>query len=178
MKTKHLFLVSVLSLATGLSLHAANPKTPNGSNDRADVTFFEPEKFTDAADSYQGDVSRSGYLYELRDHVLRSAKSLVPAGYKLSVTFTDIDLAGEFEPWRGARADDIRIVKEIYPPKIDLAFRITDAQGNVVKEGRRQLRDLNFMMKLTMASPSDSLRHEKQMLDDWMRSEIPQPPKA
>lgn len=177
MKTKHLFLVSVLGVATAFSLQAA-PKSPNGSNDRAEVIFFEPEKFTDAADSDMGDVVRSGYLDELRNHVLRQAKSLVPAGYKLAVTFTDIDLAGQFEPWRGPRGGDVRIVKEIYPPHIALAFRLTDAQGNVVKEGRRDLRDPSFMMKITLASRNDPLRHEKEMLDTWMRSELPEAPKA
>lgn len=173
MKSTHFFLVSLLGAATAFSLQAAPQKSPNGSNDRAEVIFFEPEKFKDAADVDQGDVLRSGYLDELKTHVLNQAKSLVPAGYKLQVTFTDIDLAGEFEPWRGPSADRVRIVKEIYPPRIDLAFRITDAAGNVVSEGRRELRDNAFMMKLTMASRSDPLRHEKEMIDTWLHKELP-----
>lgn len=173
MKSKHLFLVSMLGVATAFSLQAAPQKSPNGANDRAEVIFFEPEKFKDAADSDQGDVVRSGHLDEIKTHVLNQAKSLVPAGYKLQVTFTDIDLAGEFEPWRGPSADRVRIVKEIYPPRIDLAFRITDAEGNVVSEGRRQLRDDNFMSKLTLASRNDPLRHEKELIDTWLRQELP-----
>jgi hypothetical protein len=63
-------------------------------------------------------------------------------------------------------------VKDIYPPRISLVFRLTDAEGNVVKEGRRELRDLSFMMKITMAFRDDPVRHEKALLDDWLRDEF------
>jgi hypothetical protein len=180
MKSMHLFLVSILGAATAFSLQAAPQKSPNGSNDRAEVIFFEPEKFADASDSWQGDVVRAGYLDELKTHILTQSKSFVPAGYKLQVTFTEIDMAGEFETWRGPSADRVRIVKESYPPRIDLAFRITNAEGAVVQEGRRELRDNNFMMKLTLASRNDPLRHEKEMIDTWLRQELPrgETPKA
>ena len=97
----------------------------------------------------------------------------MPEGHTLSVTFTDIDMAGDFEPWRGVRFDDVRIVKDIYPPRIVLSFRLTDADGNVVKQGKRDLRDIAFMMKITMGFRDDSVRHEKALLDDWLRSEFP-----
>ena len=42
---------------------------------------------------------------------------MVPEGDKLTITFTDIDLAGDFEPWRGPQWDEVRIVKAIYPPR-------------------------------------------------------------
>ena len=37
---------------------------------RAEVVFFEPEKFTDVRDSYMGDSSRTTYLDQIRDYVL------------------------------------------------------------------------------------------------------------
>jgi len=64
-------------------------------------------------------------------------------------------------------------VKDIYPPAIKLVFRLTDAEGNVLKEGKRELRDLAFMMKISMTFRDDSVRHEKALLDDWLRSEFP-----
>lgn len=140
---------------------------------RAEVNFFEPKKFTDVKDTSNGDYERTTYLDQIRDHLLEQAKYFVPEGHLLSVTFTDIDMAGDFEPWRGPRFDDIRIVKDIYPPRLVFSFRLTDAEGNVVKEGKRDLRDLAFLMKITMAFRDDSVRHEKAMLDDWLRAEFP-----
>lgn len=168
---KHLALLLVLfgGLAPAAGWAAAGTRTVGF----ATVEFFEPEKFTDVRDSYQGDASRTTYLEQIRDHLLEQAKYFVPDGHTLAVTFTDIDMAGDFEPWLGPRWSDIRIVKDIYPPRINLAFRLTDADGNVVKEGRRELRDLAFLMKITMAFRDDSVRHEKALLDDWLRAEFP-----
>lgn len=168
MKTSRFILISLLGVLPGL-LAAA----PTRTIARADVNFFEPNKFTDVRDTMMGDYERTTYLDQIRDHLLEQAKYFVPEGHRLSVTFTDIDMAGDFEPWRGVRFDDVRIVKDIYPPRVELSFRLTDAEGNVVKQGKRELRDLSFLMKITMGFRDDSVRHEKALLDDWLRAEFP-----
>lgn len=169
MKTSRILSLSFLGVLSGLALQAAETRTIA----RAEVLFFEPQKFTDVKDSYMGDSERTTYLEQIRDHLLEQAKYYVPEGHKLAVTFTDIDMAGDFEPWRGPRWDDVRIVKDIYPPRMTLTFRLTDAEGKVVKEGKRELKDLAFLMKITMSFRDDSVRHEKALLDDWLRAEFP-----
>jgi hypothetical protein len=169
MKPTQLLIVTLLGIVPVLRVGAEPARTIA----RAEVNFFEPEKFTDVRDSYMGDYERTSYLDGIRDHVLEQAKYYVPEGHTLSVTFTDIDMAGDFEPWRGPRFSDIRIVKDMYPPRITLAFRLVDAEGNVVKEGKRDLRDLSFMMKINMSFRDDPVRHEKALLDDWLRAEFP-----
>jgi hypothetical protein len=129
MKTSRIILLALLGISPVLAVGTE----PTRTIARAEVNFFEPNKFTDVRDSYMGDFERTTYLDSIRDHVLENAKYYVPEGHMLSVTFTDIDMAGDFEPWRGPRFDDIRIVKDIYPPRINLAFRLTDAEGRVVK---------------------------------------------
>jgi hypothetical protein len=170
MKLSQLLVFSLAGLGVSASLAAAPAQT---SNAVAEVNFLEPRKFTDVKDNDMGDYERTTYLDSLRDHVLDQAKRYVPAGYKLAVTFTDIDMAGDFEPWRGPRFGDIRIVKDMYPPRINLSFQLTDAEGNVVKQGQRELRDLAFMMKINTSFRDDPVRHEKALLDDWFRSEFP-----
>lgn len=168
MKTPRVFLILLLGLAAGLSLRGAADRPP----ERVEIVFLEPEKFTDVRDSYMGsDKGRDATLAQIGDHLRSRASALVPEGMKLAITITDVDLAGDFEPWHGARFDDVRIVKDIYPPRIALAFRLTDANGEVVKQGQRELRDLSFMMKLSI-DRNDSLRHEKALLDDWLREDF------
>ena len=169
MKTRRLVSASLLGLLGSLALCAAETRTIA----RAEVLFFEPQKFTDVRDRYMGDASQTTYLEQIRDRLLEQAKYYVPEGHTLSVTINDIDMAGDFEPWHGSRWDDVRIVKDIYPPRINLVFRLTDAEGNVVKEGKRELRDLAFMMKISMTFRDDSVRHEQALLDDWLRNEFP-----
>jgi hypothetical protein len=92
------------------------------------------------------------------------------------VTFADIDLVGEYEPWRGPQFSDVRIVKSIYPPRFKFAYKITDAAGKTVKEGKEELRDLAFDMRLTI-DRQDPLRYEKDILKDWIQ-DVTRAPKA
>jgi hypothetical protein len=161
-------------LATTPLMKAAATTTPKpASVPSAEVVYVDPDKFTDVRDSYTStDSGRDELLDQMREHILTESKRRLPAGYKLFMSVTDVDLAGDFEPWHGVRWDDIRIVKDIYPPRMVFSFRVTDPSGRVVKEGNRDLRDLAFMMKITMAFHDDPLRHEKQMIDDWFNDEF------
>lgn len=174
MKLTQFFVIALAAMAPAVGFSAA---PVGGSNAVAEVNFLEPKKYTDVRDNDMGDYSDTSYLENLRDHILEQAKRLIPAGHRLTITFTDIDMAGDFEPWRGPRFSDIRIVKDIYPPRMAFSFQLVDAEGNVVKQGNRELRDLAFMMKITMAFRDDPLRHEKALIDDWLRSEFPRPRK-
>lgn len=170
MKTKFLVLLAAWALVGAGTGQALDPvKGPS----RVEVVFFEPEKFTDVKDSYMGtDKGQEATLELLKGYLTtRGVRGLLP-GQKLAITMTDVDLAGDFEPWRGPQWGDVRIVKDIYPPRLSLAFRLTDAAGRVVKEGKRDLRDLAFLMKLTMGFRDDPLRHEKALLDDWLSAEF------
>lgn len=139
---------------------------------RTEVTFFEPEHFTDARDNNDTDKGRDYILGELKRHLEERAQTYIPEGAKLSVTITDVDLAGQFEPWRGPAAADVRIVKEIYPPRIKLSFRLTDANGDVTKQGDRELANMNFLMTAAPTLISDPYRHDKALIDDWLRTEF------
>lgn len=171
MKLTRLLLVTSLGMAPALAVHAF---TAGAGKPRMEVVFLEPEKFTDVRDSYMSsDADRSGYLDQIREYLVSQSLYYVPDGQKLFVTFTDIDMAGDFEPWHGPQWNDVRIVKDIYPPRIKLSFRLVDAEGNVLKQGARDLRDLAFMMKISIGDRNGSVHHEKALLEDWLRSEFP-----
>jgi hypothetical protein len=101
----------------------------------------------------------------------RADKQLAP-GQRLDVTFDDIKLAGDYEPWHSAQAQDIRFMKDIYPPRATLTYKLTDANGRTIKEGSSKLLDLAFMERPLPAGDSDPLRFDKRMLDDWLRKEF------
>src|SRR5262245_18645057 len=134
--------------------------------DRVEVGFVHPEKFTDAGRYWGGEKSREANLAELARHIEQRAERLLPQGQKLSVSITDLDLAGAYEPWRRG-VGDVRVVRNVYPPRIDLDFRITAADGSVVKQGARNLRELAFGNG-NVVYPDDRLRHEKALIDDWL----------
>ncbi len=136
----------------------------------AEVEFVNPQKFTDAGTPRQY-VDRDANLTNIRNHLVKQAASLLPADEKLVMQVTDVDLAGSFEPWQ-LYSREVRIVKEIYPPKIDFKFKLTRADGSIVKEGERSLRDTGFMSGPSMGYGGDNLRYEKVMLDEWFEKEF------
>ena len=136
------------------------------------VNFADSDKFTDLTDSYSfPDRGREAYIKELTQFIEKRAESRLGGDLRLEVVITDVDMAGEFEPWHGARAQDVRIVKDLYPPRINLSFRLTRTDGTVVAEGNRRLRDLGFMYGSRLGD-SDPLRYEKQLIDSWIRKEF------
>jgi Protein of unknown function (DUF3016) len=169
MKTFPCLTLVLLGLAAPLALSAVEKaKAPA----RTEVIFEKPETFTDVKDGDFGtDKGRDGILAEIRSFIVDRAEKALPAGQKLVVTFTDIDLAGDYEPWRGPQVSDVRIVKSIYAPRFKFSFKVTDAAGKTVKEGNEDIRDLAFDMRLTL-DRQDPLRFEKDILKDWISSTL------
>jgi hypothetical protein len=105
----------------------------------------------------------------LRESLTRSAKRYLAEDQSLDIHFTEIDLAGEFEPWRTGPEYDVRWVKDIYIPRLEFTYKITGASGAVVAEGEESLRDTAFMMRATSALERRVTYYENQMLHDWLR---------
>lgn len=152
---------------------ATAPRDPAAAA-RIKVDWTDPQAFADVRENPGPGVGRQKpeeWLPLLARHLQNRAESVVPAGDHLTVTFTDIKRAGSYEPWRGPQWNDVRVIKDIYPPRIDLRFKLTDAQGKTLGEGERKLTDPAFLSRGTIDS-DDPLRYEKRMLDEWLRREF------
>jgi hypothetical protein len=168
MKTK-LPLLFVLGLVSVGAAAAARTEKPTAT---VEVTFISPEKFTDAKDEMmESERGRAALLEELKNHFVAEGARLLAPNQRLEIRVTEVDLAGDFEPWRGANFQDIRIVKDIYPPRMNLEFRLIGADGKVVSEGKRELRSLDFLMTVALPT-SDPLRYDKEMMSNWLRREF------
>lgn len=132
------------------------------------VSFQSPEQFTDLRRTHLsgGRGADEGYLRELQDYVERIGPQRIPAGYTLALTITDVDMAGDFEPERGPSFMDVRITRGVYPPRINLTYRLTDTTGAVRSQGERQLRNQAFDWTISAVDRNDPLRHEKDLLND------------
>lgn len=172
MKTKIILFVALGLVATGVLAAADSPKPVS----RVEITFVQPEKFTDAKnEAYDSDRGREQILAAIKTFAEKTAGRYVLDGQHMEIRFTDIDLAGSFEPWLGIHYDEIRILKEIYPPRMTIEFRLTGADGKVISEGKRELQNLGYLMHTAMRS-DDGLRYDKEMLGDWLRAEFRRSP--
>jgi hypothetical protein len=139
---------------------------------RINVQFVAPEEYTDLKKSWNdtSDADRAYLLEQFRDFLRRRGEQVLAEGLHLTIRVLDIDLAGNFEPWRFRNHDDIRVVRELYPARIHLAYELSDSAGTVLASGERRLS--SFGMGGTMLPASDPLRHEKELLRNWLSSEF------
>lgn len=178
MKAERIFTRLVAPMIAGGALlmavaMAAPAPAVKAEEARVRVVFQNPDKFTDVKDGLmESDRGREGILEDIRKHIEQRAPDFLAPSYKLVMTFTDIDLAGEYEPWRTPPMSDVRIVKAIYPPRLDFSYQVVDGKsGAVVREGKEELRDLAFQQRLTIHR-DDPLRYEKDMIDGWLRETL------
>lgn len=134
-----------------------------------EVTFENPENYRDIDYNYNGNSrGQKIYLPQFEKHITKMGQRYLKDGQSLSMTITDIDLAGEHEPWRGPNLDDVRIVKSIYPPRISFTYELKDSNETVIASGEENLIDLNFEFRVRINS-HDDLYYDKEMITDWFR---------
>lgn len=168
MRTTPILFLAAALIAGGCQ-SAQTASTP-AKRDNVAVNFHEADKFTDARESF-GAGSSQYYLDVLSEHLHRVASTRLAAGQKLTVTFTDIDLAGDFIPTH-SQLQNVRIIKDIYIPRMFMTFQLTDADGKVIKEGERKLTDLNFMNNIGLIDRNQPLYYDKALLTNWVNQEI------
>lgn len=160
----------VISASAPVLRADANP----ASAPRITTEYVNPEKFTDFRDGiFDTEKGRQSLMDELSKHLADLGSRVIPAGQRLEIRFTNIDLAGDFEPWHGPQFDDIRILKDIYMPRMELEYRLVEATtGAVIREGTVKLTDMAYLMNLARLPSQDALHHDKQMFGDWVRREF------
>jgi hypothetical protein len=157
-----LWLGSIAPLASA----AATPAESSVS-----VTYVNPKQFTEnRMYGRQDRFNRVDYLAQLKAYLIKQGQAVLKPGQSLHVDITDIQLAGAYEPWRGPRWDYVRMMRDIYPPRIDLDFKLVDQDGNVLREGKRVLRDPGYLysgagLPATEGAP---LYYDKALLRRWL----------
>ena len=98
-----------------------------------------------------------------------TASPLIAGDERLAITVTDVDLAGEN---LFTQPDQIRIMRDIYAPRVKLKFRLLAADGKVLKEGERFLTDPFYLYNIRLPASQDPLYYDKALLKDWVRHEF------
>ena len=126
---------------------------------RVSVVFIEPEKFTDMRYS-EAERYSPAILLQLQRFIVETGAASLPEPLRLEIRITDIDMAGDFELFRGPVRDQVRVIKGVYPPRIALEFRVIDAAEQSVAVGKRNLTDIDYQRRVVYP-PDDYLRYEK-----------------
>lgn len=132
------------------------------------VDWSEPEGYADVR--YQGRQDReyrTRVLGDLEVFLAEQAKERLPEGYTLKLVVTDVDLAGEFESWRGPALDGVRVVKDIYPARVSFTYELKDVSGAAVATGEEYLHS-GFRLG-RMRYERETAPIVRELLEDWVR---------
>jgi len=111
-------------------------------------------------------------LDPLGEFLVREASKHLRPGEHLIVAFHDVDLAGDFEVGGLSPTGDLRIMREVYPPRLEFRFSILDETDTVVQEGKVTLTNRDFLRELRLAKSPEPLEHEKKLLREWVRTTL------
>ena len=136
------------------------------------VHWADPAGFTELRYSRnRAEAARGDWVAQLAGYLRGRIAAQLPPGQRMDVEILDIRRAGDYEYLFGA-ATDIRVLRDIYPPRMRLHVRRTDASGQVLEDDEQVLSDLGYLSAPQPLSDSDPLRYEKRLIDRWVRREL------
>lgn len=176
MKTPSFVRACTALLLTGVVVCAAAAPSAKPLPDRVQVSWAPTERLSEVKDNQigRGWLRPEEWQRSLSEYLRKRADIVLPEGQRLEVTIDDIKLAGAYEPWRGPDLQDVRIMKDVYPPRVDLHYRLLAADGTSIREGDNKLRDMGYLQR-TLPFSNDPLRYDKRLIDDWLRKEFGPP---
>lgn len=168
--------MKILTLIIGATLMMAS----NNSFAKADVeiTWENPEKFRDVQPTMQSRAKFRAQTFERIEKYMNKLAEGLPEGQTLSMTVTNLDLAGKVWPSSfvglGSGGSEVRLIKSVDIPRITFSYSLKDADGTVLQEAEEvKLKDMGFQTRHNPFFKSESLRYEKNMLRSWFNDEFP-----
>lgn len=165
-------------VAGGASAEVRNvtdPQAPRSTegDSPVQVRWTDPATFSELRYSRnRWEAQRGDWVHDLADYLQQRASKQLAPGQRMDVELTDIKRAGDYEGWHGPQWNDVRVMRDIYPPRITLNFTLYGADGQVLEQGERKLLDSSYLMNNSIGLNTDPLRYEKRMLDDWLRRQF------
>jgi len=134
----------------------------------ADVTFVNPEKFTNIG-RYADQKEASHNQTEVAHFIEQLAARRLPTEQALQVEVLDVDLAGLVAARR--RAYDVRVMRSVTWPSLKLRYRLVLGK-QVLVSGEETVADMDYLQRPNPYSTDDPLRYEKRMLDEWFQKRL------
>lgn len=162
-------LILALVLLAASPVHADASAAPTCA---IRVDFVHPERYTDIKEHVgRSSPDKNRHLKAIQRLVQAQACKRLTAGEQLHIRFTDIDLAGDYKPGFDPGMTQVRIIEDLYPPRLQFTFELKSADGLLLNSGDENLRDLAFLMGPGRAG-SNEYRFEQHLLERWLRKTL------
>jgi hypothetical protein len=141
--------------------------TPSAFSASSDVTWKDYKSYRDIKSGTEGKKQfRERTFKAFEKHFAKLAATL-PDDHQLKIEVTDVDLAGDTN---AAGINRIRIVKDLYIPRMEFSYQLLDSKSKVVLADEVKLKDMSFMSNSQLKYRNKPLGYEKKMLDDWFKT--------
>jgi hypothetical protein len=130
---------------------------------RTEVIFSNPDNYTDWKLSDGAEWYRESVFTAVRSFLTKQTDQMLPDGYNLKITITDIDLGH-----RASRS----VPSSSGAPAFEFTYQVTDPSGKVVRHGTEDLRhftdfgDYRSSIETTDLT-TEIIQREKPMLKYW-----------
>ncbi|ARD20989.1 MULTISPECIES: DUF3016 domain-containing protein [Shewanella] len=172
MKVKHLLIAGALMCNVAIADEEVieNPVTEEGI---VKVEWQEPKNYRDLKTATEVKSRFEQRFFDtMTKNINKEAEKILKPNQKLEMVVSDVDLAGDLRPTFGATsANELRIVKDLYPPRMTFTYRITEGD-NVVIAGDEKLVDMNFMYGANSTRNQRPFEYETRMLKDWLKKTV------
>jgi hypothetical protein len=142
------------------------------------VRFVHPDTFTDSQLKANFAGPDPVVLQTITNHLQGLARQCLQGSQTLDVRIHDIDLAGQVEWWHRAGHRDLRVMREVTWPRIDLSYVLREEHGSS-SEAREKISDMNYLSNgYATRIATAPLPYERAMLTRWFEARFCQSGKS
>lgn len=130
-----------------------------------EVEWIDPDKYTDIRPASESKKRFKERIFKsFEKHFTKLGKKL-PEDRLLKLKVTNVDLAGDV---RFSPMQELRIVKDLYIPRIKFSYELLDNDKVVIESGEADLKDGGFLLSSSRVS-NRTLKYETPMIDRWFK---------
>jgi len=139
------------------------PEKISASHGSATVTLIKPRDFSDIKAGNFG--TQANFEQSVANKLAEAlAKHFKEADVTIDITFTDIDLAGETR----YNTQEIRVLKDLYIPRMSFEFVIKDLAGKVVLADTVEIKDMGYLSRRLFGMEANALiGYDNRMLVEY-----------
>lgn len=137
------------------------------------VEYKDYKKFTDIKPANEARGAYEKRVMASFDKMFADLAEKLPEGYSWNVVVTDIDLAGDVNHMFTQTGQQIRVIKDIFIPRVNFSYTLVDQnKATVLQETELKLKDMGFMSRTSSSRSHQALEHERVMLERWFKDKI------
>ncbi len=141
---------------------------------RVQISWSNPDNYKDirAAGGESEQAFRQRLAGSIQSYMDRLAVDL-PENSSLEMNFTNLTLAGDVRI-SGASGGhkEVRVVKDGYRARISLDYKLLDAAGLPLKQGKEDLKSPLSSTRISRTSRNEAFEIEKKMLARWFNKTL------